>query len=157
MKAFLIGVPEPLPFKEVRYLGSQWPELAAFFDEVERGWRRRGKWGRSGGTRCRLPHHYTEVSVSILVAQGVCWVPLYFCWNIKYVDDVKDKIDRKACGQNEKKPQSKINICAPYDQRSSQEPGGALFGVLKCRDGFQKMKSSAQGFGDCSASETAAQ
>lgn len=36
IRAFVTGIPEPLPLKEVRYLGSSWPELAAFFDEVER-------------------------------------------------------------------------------------------------------------------------
>jgi len=43
VRAFVTGQPEPLPLKEVRYLGSQWPELAAFFDEVERGMGEAGK------------------------------------------------------------------------------------------------------------------
>jgi hypothetical protein len=39
MRAFLSGVSEPLPLQEVRYLGSHWPELARYLDDVERGMR----------------------------------------------------------------------------------------------------------------------
>jgi hypothetical protein len=35
IRAFASDQPEPLHLKEVRYLGSTWPEMAAFIDEVE--------------------------------------------------------------------------------------------------------------------------
>jgi hypothetical protein len=36
IRSFVTDAPEPLPLNEVRYLGSSWPELAAFLDRVER-------------------------------------------------------------------------------------------------------------------------